>query len=514
MTPSRLMLSGPQKLTDMAPDPGASPDAAQLVARNVLYMLIGQVASAAIAFVVTASIARHLGPSEYGVLFLSTSFVSLAFILVDLGQGFYAVSAIARDPSRTGVILGTGMALRLTVAALLVVPVWGLAALLCYSEQTRAAILATFVFLLITSIGAGFSIVFRGLERMDGDAVSQTATKALYGLTSLAAVVLGARVVGIIHAQAVGTALGLVVCVALLRRLRIPRPRVQREVAIELLKEGAPFLIWSAIVAVHSTMDSILLSKLATDKVVGWYGASSRLTQILILPASIIGSALFPTLSRLFVQSPAAFSQMTRSALKWMLYVGSLSAAGTYLFAQQAVALVYGRGAFAPTADILRVSSVFILALFLNFVLGTAVMAANRQKPWILVKAVAVAVLLALNVLLIPASQERLGNGGIGAATAAAGAEVLLLAAALALLPVGTLDRRVAGDVGRALVAMVAMAGTKQLLRGAPLGVGVPVAVLAFAVALVAVGGVGRSDLRDLLAAIVPSRAKGLESQA
>jgi len=486
----------------------ANSSAARVVTRNVLHLLLAQIASMVIAFVVTVRIARHLGPDDYGVLFFSTSFVTLAFILVDLGQTYYVVSAIARDPRRAGVLFGTGMALRLAAAALILLPVWGLARLLGYTEQTRAAIFATFVFSLVSSIGGGFSLVFRGLERMDWDALSGTATKVLYGVTSLAAVSLGAGVVGVIGGQAVGTAMGLVVCVALLARLKVPPPRVERAVAIEILREGSPFLIWSAIVAIHSTMDAILLSKLATERVIGWYGASTRLTQILTLPAGILAGALFPTLSRLFAHSPAGFVAMTRSSLKWMMYVGGLAAAGTLLFATQAVALVYGGKAFGPAADILRVSSVFVLCLFLNFVLGTAIMAAGRQKPWIWVKAVVVLILVVLNVLLIPAAQERLGNGGIGAAAAAASAEVILLAAALVLLPSGTLDLTFGREVGRVVAGAAAMAAVKYAIGDTSIFVGIPLAVTTFAAVMVALGGVRRGDVAGLRAAFLPSRSR------
>jgi O-antigen/teichoic acid export membrane protein len=473
------------------------------VARNVLHLLSGQIASLTIAFVVTVRIARHLGPDGYGVLFFSTSFVTLAFILVDLGQSYYVVSAIARDRRRTGVLLGTGMALRVASAALVLPAVWGLSHLLRYSEHTRAAIIATFVFLLFTSIGNGFSIAFRGLERMDWDALAQTGTKVLYGAASLAAISLDAGVVGVILGQAAGTAAGVSSCLLLLRHLRLPRARFERGVAIELLRGGAPFLVWSAIVAIHTTTDSILLSKLATEKVVGWYGASSRLVQMLTLPAGIIATALFPTLSRLFAHSPAAFASLTRSALKWVMYVGTLAAAGTVLFAQEAVDLVYGGRAFGPAATVLRASSPFILALFVSFVLGTAVMAANRQSVWIGVKGAAVLVLVTLNLFLIPMTDARFGNGGIGAAAATTVAEVVLAGAAAALLPRGTLNRGCVGDLGRALVAAAVMAVVRWLVGPVTIFVAVPVTAMAFALVIAALGGVRRGDLAELRAALL-----------
>jgi O-antigen/teichoic acid export membrane protein len=490
-----------------ASPPAATPAAAgRVVTRNVMHLLLAQAASMVIAFVVTVRIARHLGPEDYGVLFFATSFVTLAFTLVDLGQTYYLVSAVARDPRRAGVLFGTGMVLRAVTALLILFPVWGLAYLLGYPAETRTAILATFLFMLAGSIAGGSNLVARGLERMDRDALTQTATKVLYGITSLAAVALGAGVVGIVLGQAAGTALGAVFSAVMLLRLGIPKPRFDRAVASELLREGAPYLTWSTIVAVHGTMDSILLSKLATDTAIGWYGASTRLTQILTLPAGILATALFPTLSRLNSQSAAGFAGMTRSALKWMMYVGGLAAAGSVVFGRQAVALVYGGEAFGPAADILRVSSVFVLCLFLNFVLGTAVMAAGRQRPWIWIKAVVVVLLVGLNVTLIPLAQQRYGNGGVGAAAAAAIAEVVLVASSLVLLPTGTLHLGFLREAARVLAGAAAMAAVKLAIGDAPVFVGIPLAVAAYIATLAGLGGVRWAEVADLRASLFSAR--------
>jgi O-antigen/teichoic acid export membrane protein len=488
-------------------DPAPSGSAGRVVTRNVMHLLMAQVASMVIAFIVTVRIARHLGPEDYGILFFATSFVALAFTLVDLGQSYYLVQAVARDHSRAGLLFGTGFVLRAATAAAIFLPVWGLSFALGYPPLTRAAILATFLFSLAQSLGSTSNLTFRGLERMDRDALQQTVTKVLYGVTSLAAVWLGMGVVGIILGQAAGTALGATICVVSLLRLGIPRPRFDRAIARELLHEGAPYLTWASIVAIHGTMDSILLSKLATPASIGWYGASTRLTQILTLPASILATALFPTLSRLHGQGQGGFAGMTRASLKWMLYVGACAGAGAIVFGTQAVALVYGGRAFGPAADILRVSSLFVICLFLNFVLGTAVMAAGRQRPWIWVKAIVVLVLVGLNVTLIPRAQERFGNGGIGAAAAAATAEVILVAAAIVLLPAGTLDWGFLQEVGRVLVGFAGMAAVKLLLGGTTIFVGAPLAVLVYVGAIVALGGVRRAEVADLKAAFLPGRA-------
>jgi uncharacterized membrane protein YvlD (DUF360 family) len=141
--------------------------------------------------------------------------------------------------------------------------------------------------------------------------------------------------------------------------------------------------------------------------------------------------------------------------------------------------------------------------LFVSFVLGTAVMAANRQSVWIGVKGAAVLVLVTLNLFLIPMTDARFGNGGIGAAAATTVAEVVLAGAAAVLLPRGTLNRGCVGDLGRALVAAAVMAVVRWLVGPVTIFVAVPVTAMAFALVIAALGGVRRVELAELRAALL-----------
>ena len=124
--------------------------------------------------------------------------------------------------------------------------------------------------------------------------------------------------------------------------------------------------------------------------VIGWYAASWKLVGILTFPATMPAAALYPTLSRLHDQRSAIYTELLAGALKAAVLVGVLSAAGTYLFADIAVALVYGQAAFAPAADNLKLLAGYLLLVFVNITLGAAVMAAGLQTRWILAKLLAV----------------------------------------------------------------------------------------------------------------------------
>ena len=175
--------------------------------------------------------------------------------------------------------------------------------------------------------------------------------------------------------------------------------------------------------------------------------------------------------------------------------IAAPAALGTYMFAHEAVALVYGADAFAPAASNLRIMSPFVFIVFVDVTLGTAIIAANRQTWWAGVKAACVLLGIGLNLLLIPWTQARFGNGGLGASVATVASEAGMVAAALVLIPRGVLNRSVLRDVGRVAGAGAAMTAVALLLRWLGPEIAMAASTVAYTLILFALGGVSRGDL-------------------
>ena len=267
-----------------------------------------------------------------------------------------------------------------------------------------------------------------------------------------------------------------------------------------ILAGGVPFVVWAIVVNAQPTIDAVLLSVLAPTSVIGWYAASWKLAGILIFPATMLAAALYPALSRLHPQSSARYGELMDAALRATVLVGVLSAAGTYLFADAAVAVIYGPVGFEPAADNLRILAVYLLLVFVNITLGAAIMAGGAQTRWIVAKLLSVVLATALSVVLVPLAQGRSGNGGLGCATAMAVSEVLMFIAAIRLVPADRtrLARELGKNLGRGLAGAVAMAASAMWFNLGPVG-RVPIAVLAYVASICLLGGIGREDRRLFL---------------
>ena len=112
-----------------------------------------------------------------------------------------------------------------------------------------------------------------------------------------------------------------------------------------------------------------------------------------------------------------------------------------------------------------------------------------------------------LDVVFIPIFQARTGNGGIGVLVSFAVSEFVVFAGGILSLPKGTLGLGALADVARAVAAA---AGTVVLFRLAPpipWFLSIPLCVVTFAVATVALGLISRGDLARLQEVLRARRA-------
>jgi O-antigen/teichoic acid export membrane protein/GT2 family glycosyltransferase len=498
---------GRRLLRPRAARPGGRAAPNPVVARNAFHLFLGQLVTTALSIGLNALLARALGVADFGLLYLVTAMATFAYVVADWGQSSYLVREVAREPDRAGELLGTGLLLRVLGAFAVWPPTVLVAWLLGYDAHiqllTGLMIAATLPLVLVQR----FASVFRGKERMDYEAVVTVLAKALTLALTAAAFALGGRLVASIVAQGVGTAGALVLSVLFMRRLALPPLRVSRRTARELFVGGTPFAAMILTITAQSYLDALVLAKLAPALVVGWYGAARNVMNALITPASILGTATFPRLARSAAR-PADFQRQLRSSLRPLLGLGALAAVGTYLFADFAVKVIYGKAEFGPAALLLRVFAPVLLLFFVDVLLGNAVMV---HRPGALAASKAIAILLTtgVDILLVPVCQSRFGNGAIGLLIGFAAGEMVMVAAAIFLLARGTLDREFFADLGRALAAAV---GTVLLMSALPSVspfLGIPLCVVVFGALSAVVGLVGADDLAILGALLGrPARAQ------
>lgn len=467
------------------------------LARNVFNLLMGQVSTTILTIILSAVVARTLGPSDFGVLYLVTAAATFTYVFVDWGHGAYVIREVARHPERTGELMGTVLVIRVVTALCLMAPAVFIGWLLGYPVRTLLMIAGIIVAWLPIYLGLTFGWVFRGKERMEFDALIGVTLKFLSLVFGVTMLYNGGRIPSLLMGQAGAGIVTLAVAAFIYRRLALGRLRVSRAMARELIVGGAPMVTMTVAVAFQPYMDANMLSRLSTPAVMGWYGAASAFTSTLIAPAFVLASAAYPRLS-VAASNRGEFRVLLQDALRPLLFVAVFGAVGTFLFADHAVNIIYSIDKFGPTATILRAFTPAMMLVYIDMMLGTAILASGQALRLATAKVVSVVVIVGLEIVLIPWCQTHYGNGAIAVMAAFAIGELVMVAAALHLLPSGTLHPSIGLDVVRALAGG---AGTLLIMRTlahvSPF-VTVPLSAVVFSAFAIAFGLIRRSDLAAL----------------
>jgi O-antigen/teichoic acid export membrane protein len=466
--------------------------------RSLINLGLGQAATTVLSILLTIILARALGASEFGLLYLLTSIAGFAYVVVDWGHAAFIIRETARHPDRAGNLLGSAMVLRSVAVLIVCVVAVAMTWLFGYDLRTRVLTAALILAALPQSLGLSFCWIFRGHQRMDRDALLNVAFKLATLISAAACLALGGRIPGLILASLIAGCLTFALGISMYWKLQLPTLSATLSTARELLRDGVPLLAISVAGAVEPFLNTNILYKLASPTVVGWYGAAASITGTLIAPATILGGALYPRFS-IAANDTGEFARVFNSAFRPLLVLAVLGAVGTYLFADVAIGLVYSAKKFGPAADNLRAFAPLMLLMYIDVLLTMAIIATGRANRLAGIKIATVIITAGLLFFLIPLCQARYANGGLGVLYARTIGELPMLVAACRLVP-EAVNARTIGDLLRSLAAG---AGTILLMRSLPSlppVLAIPMCVLVFAGLALAVGAVKRSDIELLLA--------------
>jgi O-antigen/teichoic acid export membrane protein len=470
----------------------------RLILKNTLLLVGAQVLAAPLSILINAVAARRLGPTNFGQLYLATTFSSLVFLVVEWGQYGTLTGMVARDRSRAGELLGSGLALRFALLPVLLLLLFAGCALAGYDArflQVLSWVLLTATF---GTVASACQDIMRGYERTDIASASIVAAQLVGVFIVVPTLLLSGKLTSLLIAQAACAAGGTVILVSLLPALGVPRVSVSRKTFRALFGAGASFLLFNLINSLQSNVDAVFLSKLASAEAIGWQAAARKLAGMLVFPASALTATLYPTLSRLFAEDPAAYRSAAAGALRATPTIALPIALSCALFPGIGIDL-FGESGYGPAAANLRIMAVLILLVYMTMPVSASLLAAGRQRVWTAAQFGCIAMSAVIDPWLIPWFQVHSGNGGLGVCIASVAGETMMLAAGLYLLPRDVLDRSVWRSYGSIALAGAVMAAVALALSRQSPYAAAPAALMAYVACLWLTGGLDKSQLELLL---------------
>jgi O-antigen/teichoic acid export membrane protein len=478
-----------------------------LVLKNAALLLIAQLITTPFAVVVNAVMGRYIGPAEFGRLYLAATFCGFGFLLVEWGQGLNLPAKVAKDRTRAGELLGSGLAWRLIVSVL-ATGLLVLGSQLFHQGDDLALLLPLVALgLAIGTVSNACQETIRGFERTDVMAYAQVGGQLFAGSAAIAVLLAGGGLRSVLLIQAVCYLIVLSFVWRTLRTVGVGKLALNARTLKELFKDGVPFVMFGLAMQIQPNIDAMFMAKLLPDEVIGWHAAARRLTGVLIFPASAIVTALYPTLCRLHAEDGASYLRTARDAIRTTTLLAVPLALGCFLFPDLGIR-IFNRESFGPGEDNLRVLAGFLFLLYFSMPLGCALLAGGKQRAWTTVQITSIVCGLAMNPLLIPWFQEHYGNGGLGVCFGTLVSELFMVGLGIWLCPRGLFERTLLRQIGLAAVAGAAMVAVARLAAPLSVFVAAPLAVVAYGACSWVIGGIDREQVAAFRGMIARKLAK------
>ncbi len=428
------------------------------IARNTKAMMFSQIVTWASSFVLMLFLPRYLGAEDYGRLYFAISINALGALAMDLGFTALIVKEIARDRAKANSLAINAGVLRVLLWIVSLACTMAFVKLAGYSRE------AMFVVLVLGGANLFFGLydllhrVFVGLERMEFRSYALIVEKVFLALAGVGLLLMGANSLVIAGVMLVSMALNFLVSAHFLRKIVPVKLDIDPSSWRPLLRAGLPFMISTVLGFIYYRIDVMMLSTMTNEKVVGWYGAPYKLFDTLMFFPTILNTAVYPVLARLYHTSKESMVETSRKILDLTMIIAVPIAVGMVALARPIISFLFGLNEFEQSVILLQVLAPSLLLVYVDFVLNTVLISNDRQKKLVIVSIVATVINVTVNYYAIAYFQRNAGNGAIGAAITTAITELCVMSMSIAILPKGCFG-----------VPNVLLAG-KTLVAGAVMG--------------------------------------------
>lgn len=445
---------------------------------------------------------HFLGDANLGKFGFAVGLTLLAGLFANLGISALLTKEVARAPGRAGQLAVNALVMRLPLSLLSAGLAIAMVTLHRRDSVTQVAVVVLSAGILVDATRAVVQGTLQGLHRMTTLATFPPLAGFVYAVIAGLTLARGGGVVAVAAAYVAGQAAGLTINVLALWRALPTAPRPSWQVCRFLLVGGLPFFVWQAALVVYGQIDSVLLSYLTRDAVVGWYVAAYRVVTVPIFVPTVVMTVVFPALSAA-AWDPGRFARIARRAVEVVLLVTLPMALGIMLLPDRIIQVLHWSASFQHSVlPIVLLAPSFPLVA-VDMIIGTALNARDRQRQWALTAVAAAILNPAMNLLAIPYTQHAFGNGAIGAAAVTTLTELFMMSVGLRLLPRGVLDRSLAAWALRCGSAGLVMVGAVLVFRSAFILVPVLVGGAVYLAVSVALGTLSLSDIRSAVRLLI-----------
>jgi PST family polysaccharide transporter len=383
-----------------------SPELLKIIS-NIGWLFADRVLRMGVGLIVTAWVARYLGPQQFGLFNYAGAFVSLFGVLATLGLDQIVVRDMVREPSCKNETLGTAFVLKLLGGILTVAVTTGTIFLLRPDEQLTHWLVGIFAAGTIFDAFNTIDFWFQLQVKSKYTVIAKNTAFILITLIRIALLQMQAPLIAFAWAllaeNALG-ALGLAIAYKVQRQSLLAwRPSLLR--AKTLLKESWPLLLSGLAIMVYLRIDQIMLGQLADDKAVGIYSAATKISELwYYIPIAIVTSVT-PSIVEAKKVSEELYYNKLQKLFNLMAVLAYMIAIPMTFLSKYIVVMIFGQN-YVASGGVLAIHIWAALFVFFGWSKGIWIVAEGLTMFSLVATTSGAVMNILLNFWLLPIYRE------------------------------------------------------------------------------------------------------------
>lgn len=389
------------------------------VLKNILWLLLDRVGRMVIGLLVTAWVARYLGPDQYGLLAYAVAFGIILQAIASTGTDNLIISKIAQNEKKAHLYLGFSLAIKTFFSATITTVVLFAVIFFEIGGREQSLICVVIFCALLFTPAESVDLWFNSQTKSQYSARAKIISYIISAAIRIILIKSKSPVIYFAFANLIEA--GLSAAFLYLAYRRAPsknKLRLSRDTAAEIFQEGWPYFFNMLAVVCYMRMDQIILGTMLNKSELGIYAAIVPFSAAwAFLPAAVVSSVL-PGFSSAYLSDKNLFNKKLQFFMSKMFWIALILAVIISIFSKIIVDSLLGSvySAYYPVLAIHAFSNIFVF-------LGVA------QTPWVvatrsgnlLLKRSLVGVFfsIGINLILIP------HMGIVGAAIASLVAQMI-----------------------------------------------------------------------------------------
>jgi len=375
--------------------------AGRTIFKNFISLTFSNAVSKASGLLTVVYLARVLGPEDFGSINFALALVSYFAILAHLGLATIGVRELAQRQEDQGACVNSITSLRLLLgpAAFLLL---GLFVYLMPQTSDLKWLTVFYGLTMFTSNVLNFDWVFQGIEKMEYLGAASV-IQALFYMGAIFLFVGGNADLPVIPFLLFAAQAAAALFLFLVYRRLNPGyrfsfdPRLSRE----LFRQALPVAAWGVMTIIILNSGVTILGFSRGTEEVGYFAAAYKIVWIFVEAMVAYAVAVFPSISKHYLQNPETFKKIMDATLKWMAIASYPAMTGLFMLSGPIITLVYG-SKFHEAGLLLRLLAVLPYLIFLSNVFSLSLLAAHRQQKNLWISSFQAAFSVLLGLALIP----------------------------------------------------------------------------------------------------------------